>query len=302
MLAIMTRLRLLVAFIGVAALAALLTLAAFSSEADASHSWGNYHWANNKDSDSNGTPDEFVLNLGDNVSSEWDSYLRAASGPAEPYPVDPAPAFNSNDWSDSSVLDTTVVPSTKNPAYCRPTSGMVEVCNYTYDKNWLGLAQIWLRDNHITQGTTKLNDTYFYRDRYNKPAWRHLVMCQEIGHTFGLDHQDELFDNPNLGTCMDYTNDPSGGPGGASADDPSNENPNAHDYEQLAIIYNHTDAITTVGSRSAASTMPPAANRGSFNSSAEWGRLVEQSPNGKLELWVHSFGGGARMITLVTRP
>ncbi len=35
-------------------------------------------------------------------------------------------------------------------------------------------------------------------------------MCQEIGHDFGLDHQDENFNNPNLGTCMDYTNDPLG--------------------------------------------------------------------------------------------
>jgi hypothetical protein len=34
-------------------------------------------------------------------------------------------------------------------------------------------------------------------------------MCQEVGHTFGLDHQDENFNNTNLGTCMDYTNDPS---------------------------------------------------------------------------------------------
>ena len=67
MLAIVTRLRWLVVIIGVSALAALLALAAFSSEADASHSWGNYHWAINKDSDSNGTPDEFVLKLGDKV-------------------------------------------------------------------------------------------------------------------------------------------------------------------------------------------------------------------------------------------
>lgn len=37
---------------------------------------------------------------------------------------------------------------------------------------------------------------------------RCLVTCQEVGHTFGLDHRDENFDNGNLGTCMDYTNDP----------------------------------------------------------------------------------------------
>ena len=56
-----------------------------------------------------------------------------------------------------------------------------------------------------------------------------MVTCQEIGHTFGLDHQDENFTNTNLGTCMDYTNDPS-----------TNQHPNQHDYDELASIYGHT--------------------------------------------------------------
>ena len=63
---------------------------------------------------------------------------------------------------------------------------------------------------HITQAITKLNDTYFNTAAYNTPAWRRLVTCQEIAHNFGLDHQDEAFDNPNLGLCMDYTSDPGG--------------------------------------------------------------------------------------------
>jgi predicted Zn-dependent protease len=57
--------------------------------------------------------------------------------------------------------------------------------------------------SHIVQGTTKVNDTYFNTATYNTRAWRQLVMCQEVGHTFGLDHQDETFNNPNLGSCMD---------------------------------------------------------------------------------------------------
>ena len=52
----------------------------------------------------------------------------------------------------------------------------------------------------------EVNDTYFNTAKYNTPVWRNLVMCQEVGHTLGLDHQDEIFDNVNLGTCMDYTN------------------------------------------------------------------------------------------------
>jgi hypothetical protein len=63
-------------------------------------------------------------------------------------------------------------------------------------------------------------------------------MCQEIAHDFGLDHQDENFNNPNLGTCMDYTSDPDG--------PPSNEHPNQHDYDQLESSYSHVDKTTTV--------------------------------------------------------
>jgi hypothetical protein len=283
MLAIMPRLRLLVAVIGVSALAALLALAAFSSEADARHSWGKYHWAR--------TTNSFTLTLADNLTTQdWKTRLATASSSA-----------TRKDWSESSKLNTRVVSGQKDPATCPPTSGRVEVCNYTYGTNgWLGVAQIWLSGNHIVRGVTKLNDTYFNTARYNTPAWRQLVMCQEVGHTFGLDHQDEIHNNPNLGSCMDYTNDPDGGTGGASSTDPTNEYPNQHDYYHLdQVIYKHLDSTTTVGSTSAVSSMPPAANRGSFNSRAEWGRLVGESPNGKLELWERSFGREARMITWV---
>ena len=294
------RLRLLGALVIGSALAVLLALVAYSPAAQANHSWGKYHWAR--------TSNPFALQLDDNVSSTWEPYLQTTSF----------------DWSQSSVLDasTTIIGGTSNPT-CSPTSGRVEVCNAAYGQNgWLGLAQIWIgRRSHIVAGTTKVNDTYFNTATYNTSAWRNLVMCQEVAHTFSLDHQDETFNNPNLGTCMDYTNDPDGGPGGASATDPSNEHPNQGDYDELLCIYDpaykrvtlstethsctgtgHLDSTTTVGSASAASTMPPAANRGSFNSRAEWGRLVGESPNGKLELWERSFGGEARMITWVIRP
>jgi hypothetical protein len=274
----MSRLRLLGVLVIGSALAVLLALVAFSPAAQANHSWGKYHWAR--------TSNPFTLKLADNVSSTWDSYL----------------ATTSSDWSNSSVLDTTIIPGTRNPTTCSPTSGRVEVCNAAYGQNnWLGLAQIWVnRRRHIVQGTTKVNDTYFSTGKYNTSAWRQMVMCQEVGHTFGLDHQDEIFNNTNLGTCMDYTNDPTGlaGTNGTL----SNLHPNQHDYDQLLTIYSHLDSTTTVAPASAASTLPPAANRGSFNSRAEWGRLVGESPNGKLELWERSFGGEARMITWVIRP
>ncbi|MCW2640621.1 MAG: hypothetical protein JWP76_2927, partial [Dactylosporangium sp.] len=88
-------------------------------------------------------------------------------------------------------------------------------------------------------------------------------MCQEIAHTFGLDHQDEIFDNPNLGTCMDYTNNPTG--------PPSNEHPNQHDYDQLVTIYAHLDSSSTVGQAL------PGPSAVVADSPASWGKLVSGS-------------------------
>lgn len=228
----------------------------------ADHSWGNYHWARKAN--------PFTLSLGDNVNGTWDPYLRQAS----------------TDWNASFYLQTNVVAGRSNPRNCRPTSGRIEVCNAAYGSNgWLGIAQIWASGGHITQGVAKLNDTYFNTATYNSPAWRRLVMCQEVAHAFGLDHQDEAFNNPNLGSCMDYTNDPDG--------PPSNEHPNAHDFQQLETIYLHTDSSTTV----AASTSAAAQDGG--NSPAEWGRAVAFTADGRGRVYVREAGRGQRIITFV---
>jgi hypothetical protein len=192
--------------------------------AEANHSWNGYHWAR--------TANPFTLKVGDNVSGTWDPYLDTAI----------------SDWNKSTVLDLTKVAGQATRKQCRATAGQIEVCADRYGFNgWLGVAQVWVSGTHITQATTKMNDSYFNTSTYNTPAWRRLVMCQEIAHDFGLDHQDETFDNANLGTCMDYTNDPDGGAGGAVSNDPTNEHPNSHDYEELGIIYQHLDSTTTVG-------------------------------------------------------
>jgi hypothetical protein len=201
-------------------IAALSFVCAISAAitAYANHSWGGYHWAR--------TSNPFTIKLGDNLSSNWKSYLSTAS----------------SDWSKSTVMDTTVVAGQATNKRCRATLGRVEVCNSSYGNNgWLGIASIWLQSGtlHITQGTVKLNDTYFNTATYDTPAWRQLVVCQEVGHTFGLDHQDTIFDNPNLGTCMDYTNNPLG--------PPDNTHPNQHDYDELVTIYTHLDSTTTIG-------------------------------------------------------
>jgi hypothetical protein len=242
--------------------AAAFAAATCPNPASADHSWGGYHWAR--------TSNPFTVKLGSNVSSAWGSILSTTS----------------SDWSASDVLNTTIVTGGAKPRNCRPTAGRVEVCNSTYGSTgWLGVAQIWITDGtHITQGTVKLNDTYFNTPTYNSTAWRNLVSCQEVGHTFGLDHQDENFNNANLGTCMDYTNDPS-----------TNQHPNKHDYDELDIIYSHVDDATTVGLRAA----PSAMFQIDFDTPAQWGQRVSASENGLVEKYELDFGGGNKVLTFV---
>jgi len=186
----------------------------------ANHAWGSYHWSR--------TSTQVTLNVGDNVDTKWDAYLDGAI----------------SDWNPSIVLELTKVAGATSPSTCGPSAGRIEACNAPYGTTgWLGIAQIWVSGGHITQAVTKLNDTYFDTATYNPPPWRRLVACQEIAHDFGLAHQDENFNNANLGSCMDYTNDPDGG----GSYGPSNEHPNQHDFDQLVAIYTHLDGSTGGG-------------------------------------------------------
>ncbi|MBI3649426.1 MAG: hypothetical protein HY231_00065 [Acidobacteria bacterium] len=248
----------------------LLTFSAFTLITSANHSWNGYHWARQSN--------PFNLKLGDNVNSTWDPYL----------------ATTSSDWTVSTVLNTTIVAGGTTPKNCRPTNGRVEVCNSRYgNTGWLGVAQVWVSGSHITQGTVKLNDYYFDQAKYNTPAWRNLVTCQEVGHTLGLDHQDVNFTNPNLGTCMDYTNDPS-----------TNQHPNQHDYDELVTIYSHLDSSTTVGLTQEHLTVegeaPPAMNDIDFKGPGQWGKIIDQSPDGRNMLYELDFGNGFKVFTFVT--
>ena len=262
----------------IVSIAAVVLIAAgiSASIAYADHSWGNYHWAR--------TANPLALNLGDNVSTIWDDYLAIAS----------------TDWSVSSVLNTMIVAgrTTSDPKKCRPTSGRIEVCSANYGGAWLGLAQIWVSGGHIYQATTKVNDFYFNKAKYNTPAWKQFVMCQEVGHTFGLAHQDEIFNNANLGSCMDYTNDPDGGAGGASATDPSNERPNTHDYGQLVTIYTHLEAFTSALSKKFSE---PAATNDDIDTSdaKEWGKVIRKSSDGRSSLHERDLGKGNKIFTFV---
>src|SRR5918995_4494866 len=224
------------------ALLATLLLVAITAPSYGNHNWGRYHWGR--------STSLFTLETGDNVGSAWDTYLNEAI----------------TDWNQPinqpMVLKLEKVSGGTTGAACQPTLGRIEACNAAYGTNgWLGIAQIWTTNRgHITQAVTKVNDSYFNTATYNTPASRRLVMCQEIAHDFGLDHQDERFSNTNLGSCMDYTNDADGG----GAYGPSNEHPNQHDFDQLATIYSHTETAKTPGGKRNAIGNDP----------SQWGEVI----------------------------
>lgn len=63
---------------------------------------------------------------------------------------------------------------------------------------WLGRAQIWVDGSgHITKGQVKINTTLLAS--YGDAATKH-VLCQELGHVFGLTH------DYNNASCMDDGN------------------------------------------------------------------------------------------------
>jgi hypothetical protein len=194
-----------------AAAAAALLAAVFAGTASANHSWSTYHWAR--------TANPFTVRVIDANSPAWDAHLNAAIA----------------DWDSSTVLNV-VREAGNEEKRCRAVAGKVKSCNGSYGQNgWLGLAQIWLNGGHISQGTAKMNDTYFSMPQYNDSTKRQHVMCQEIGHDWGLGHQDES--GADLNTCMDYS---------SKLDNPD---PNAHDFQQLATIYgSHLDSSNSAAS------------------------------------------------------
>ena len=201
----------------VAALAAVMVMA-LALPGEATHRWGKYHWK--------GTG-ERTIPLIDSTSG-WSTFLSTAV----------------SDWNVSPYINLTKSSQSADRQSCPAVEGKVRICNYTYgDNGWLGIAQIWIYrggSGHIAQGIVEFNETYFSQAQYNTTAYKQLVACQEIAHTFGLGHQDENQTNPNLGSCMDYTRDPDG--------PPTNEHPNAHDFEEIAIIYAHDDGAKKGGS------------------------------------------------------
>ena len=198
-----------------ASAAAALALSAPAAALPA-QSWNGYHW------DRTGP---LAIELGSNVSAAWQPYVNAAA----------------TEWSAASMIGFVPIAGSTRAPGCGPVFGTVQVCDANYGRNgWLGYATVYTAGTVIVEATVQLNDYYFAAGGYDTAAWKAQTVCQEIGHTLGLAHNDTDRTDANKGTCMDYTNDPTGtkGTNGTLA----NVAPGAPDFAALNQIYAHLDA------------------------------------------------------------
>lgn len=256
----------------------------------ANHSWTNsageaYHWSH--------ASVPVRLEVRANVSEAWRPIVAGAAADWDkPYDTLKSlyPDKDEAYWASLNIIDPVVTAGAPSGKTCKPTAGRINVCNSAYGYNgWLGIAQIWLSGVHITQGVTKLNDSYFRLSTYNSLSWKSLVACQEIGHDFGLGHQDENSSTDATNSCMDYTNAPAG-----------NERPDLHDYEQLRTIYTaHFDSNFTMKSPGQSSGAPVPSEADGGDSPASWGRAIHFTADGRPDVFVRELAPGKRMLTHV---
>ena len=132
-----------------------------------------------------------------------------------------------------------------------------------------------------------MNDSYSW-----SPGMRQLVMCQEVGHTFGLAHQDEVFGNANLGSCMDYTNRPFGPPNNLAL--------NQHDHDQLNAQYAlHLDKYTTPTLTAFEAAMAPELESIDLNQPDEWGTRIQSFNDSRTEIYERHLSNGDTVLTFV---
>jgi hypothetical protein len=258
-----------------AVLGALMVLSLVIVPARADHVWGSYHLSR--------TSNTQVLRVGVNLTTTvWKQHLTTTI----------------TDWNTAGVITLQAVRGKTTPKACKPAAGTIQVCNYTYGRTgWVGLAQIWISGGHISQGTAKQNDTYFKQARYNTPAWRQMVICQEVAHTFGLGHVNETYDTANTGSCMDYTSDPAGGIVNGVDYGPANTAPNQHDFDLLEQITHYPGSHTATTTIATALTRAEEAVTG-LDPKA-WGRVTERDEKGRPVHYVRQLGRDLKVVTFV---
>lgn len=227
------------------------TAALASAPTMANHAWSTYHWLLAPGA-------EITVPVIDQTDTSWQGHTRTA--------VD--------DWNVSTVIQSPYVKGTAG-AECDFVSNQIKVCNDDYGSTgWVGLASITLANGHISSGWSKMNDYYFNQPQYSSYSWRQAVMCQEIGHDYGLGHQNENFRTDETTSCMEYTSNPV-----------DNEGPDAHDYEMLLDIYAHDDGAGGGGSgkpgRGGGNGGGKGKKFGVDDHPSSWGQAVAFLPDGR---------------------
>ena len=199
-------------------LLAMLLVAVPVASSMADTSAASYHWARKRP--------QFTLKVGDNVSGDWNTYLRRAL----------------NDWNENDTVTLDKVSGQTSRQKCRPTKGQVEVCNWRYGTQvgWLGLTRLYFnrRGDHIDAVTVQLNDSFFdSNSQYNNDAARRHTLCHEFGHSMGLagHENNESCLNDSQYAVFHYVT------------------PIRSDFRELEQIYSHKDGETTVSSASVSS-------------------------------------------------
>jgi len=166
------------------------------------------------------------LKIANALTSDWDEYFTMAI----------------EDWEgaarvdgDADVLSLQTERLEADPA-CTPIEGVMKVCNNDYGATgWEGINECLIMGDFIISSVAKMNEYYLHPDKFmgllqgstaTIQDKRRYTMCHEIGHGFGLSHQDETFSNADLNTCMDYSSRPQ-----------NNLRPNPADYQALNRLY-----------------------------------------------------------------
>ena len=242
---------------------------------------GVYHWAR--------LENPISLKIVDSTTGNWKSELHTAL----------------DEWSkpvglhEQIFLDFPIVKTNSSKGArrrCLSIEGQIHVCNDSYGLNgWLGIATIYIQANgHITRGVAQVNDSYanYWNDW---PTEKNHVMCQEIGHLFGLGHTSEggSYDK----SCMDYSGPPN---------NPLSQWPNEHDFEELAHSYSHLDTYKTyddsVGDDGGTCNAPP--GRGCNKNNNALGEMpgmgVRIYKDKRHEIWVAPGKEGGLWVRHVT--
>ena len=243
----------------------------------ASHGWESRHWSR-----SCGTcPASITIHdsLGSlaSPSIDWHDHLNKAvyGDPGNPNPA------NRSGWDSSAALTLTIVPAAWDlvtRANCPAVNGAVRVCNHSYGATgWSGVATVAINSaNHIVWATAKMNDSYM--SGQSEP-WRRHVMCQEVGHDWGLGHTSENGTTQN--TCMDYYKN-------AGFWDWTSTGPNQHDFDQILTQHHWgTSSVISVPLDSLSALRNPADDQ--LDQPWEWGTPVGWDRNGRADTFVRVF-------------